>query len=75
MKIEYDPKHDIMNIEFLNKGIDESVEVEEGIIIDYSKEREIVSIELLDVSKRTSLDPMEIVNLTVLKGKEIPMPA
>ncbi len=54
MKIEYDPKHDIMNIEFLSKDIEESVGVAEGIIVDYSKEKEIVSIELLDVSKRTS---------------------
>ncbi len=75
MKIEYDPKHDIMNIEFLSKDIDESVEVAEGIIVDYSREKEIVSIELMDVSKRTSVDPFEMVNLTVLRGKEMRIPA
>ena len=52
MKIEYEPKHDIVNIEFL-KGIeiDESVE-EDGIIFDYSKDKRVVSIEILDARKR-----------------------
>ncbi len=75
MKIEYDPEHDIMNIEFLSKDVEESVEVEEGIIVDYSKEREIVSIELLDVSRRISVDPMETINFTVLKDKKTAVPA
>lgn len=51
MKIEYDPMHDVMNIEFLTKDIEESVEIAEGIIVDYSKNREIISIEILDVGK------------------------
>ena len=38
MRIEYDPKHDLMNIEFLSGvGISESVE-REGIIFDYSED-------------------------------------
>jgi uncharacterized protein YuzE len=38
MKIQYDPKHDLMNIVFLEGKIEESEE-KEGIIIDYTKDR------------------------------------
>lgn len=42
--MEYDPKHDVMNIEFLS-GVDiaESVEMD-GLIFDYTQDRRIVSI-------------------------------
>jgi len=52
MKIEYDQKHDIMNIEFISSNIDESIEVSPGIIIDYGKDKKVVSIEVLDFSAR-----------------------
>ncbi len=39
MKIEYDPAHDVLNIEFLTEeSIAESVELD-GIIIDYGQYR------------------------------------
>lgn len=45
MKIEYDPKHDLLNIEFIaEEDIAESAEFD-GLIIDYSKEGKIVAIE------------------------------
>ncbi len=45
MKIEYDPIHDLLNIEFVSdESIDESVELD-GIIIDYSKDKRILGIE------------------------------
>ena len=56
MKIEYEPKHDILNIEFLkNVPIVNSVEME-GVIVDYAEDRRIVSIEILDAGKRTGAD-------------------
>ena len=51
MKIEYDPIHDLLNIEFVSEQpIAESVEFD-GIIIDYSKDRRIIAIEILDAGK------------------------
>jgi len=62
MKIEYDPKHDLLNIEFIcDMDIEESIEVD-GVIIDYSKDRKIVSIEILDAEKRTIKDPLDMFN-------------
>lgn len=67
MKIEYDPDHDLLNLEFLSDvEIDDSLEID-GIIIDYAKDRRIVDIEILDASKRTSKDPTQLINLAIYK--------
>ncbi len=40
MKVEYDPKHDVMNIELIsNTPIAESVELDDGVILDYSRDK------------------------------------
>ena len=71
MKIEYDPKHDLLNIDFIpGETIAESVEFE-GVIIDYSKDRRIVAIEILDAGKRTTRDPLDLLDLTIVKGKVV----
>ena len=69
MKIEYDPKHDLLNIDFIpEETIAESVELD-GIIIDYSEDRRIVSIEILDAGKRTKRDPLDILDIKIVKEK------
>lgn len=71
MKIEYDPKHDLLNIEFLpEEGIAESIELD-GVIIDYSGNGKIVSIEILDAGKRTTDNPLDMINLSIIKDKEV----
>jgi len=71
MKIEYDPKHDLMNIEFISEEpIVESVEFE-GIIINYSKDRRIVAIEILDSGKRTTKNPLDLLDLTIVREQAI----
>ena len=68
MRIEYDPKYDIMNIEFIAEGdIAESVELEDGIIVDYGEDKKVVSIEILDVKKRVSEKKLEGVSFVILK--------
>ncbi len=52
MKITYDPDADAMNIEFQKGKYHISKEIAEGIIIDYTKDGKVISIELLDASKR-----------------------
>ena len=67
MKVMYDPDHDILNIEFLeDETIDDTIEYDEGILIDYSKERKIVSLEILDASERISHSPTDLLNFVVL---------
>ena len=67
MKIEYDPSHDLLNIEFLpDVEIDDSTELD-GIIIDYAKDRRIVAIEIIDASKRISKDPVQLISLAIYR--------
>lgn len=67
MKIQYDPVHDLLNLEFLEGvGIDESVEFD-GIIVDYAKDRRIVAIEVLDASKRTTRDPLHLIDVAIVR--------
>ena len=69
MKIEYDPVHDLLNIEFVqDEAIDESMEMD-GIIIDYSKHRKIIGIEILDAGKRTTQNPLDLLDLKIIREK------
>ncbi len=69
MKIEYDPAHDLLNIEFIaDEAIAESVELD-GVIIDYSKDRKIIAIEILDAGKRTTKNPLDLIDLSIVKEK------
>jgi len=67
MKIEYDPKHDILNIEFIaEEDIAESIELD-GVVIDYSKDGKIVAIEILDAGARTTENPFDQISLSIVK--------
>ncbi|MDI9391271.1 MAG: DUF2283 domain-containing protein [Synergistota bacterium] len=69
MRIEYDPKHDFLNIEFIaNEAIAESIEID-GVIIDYSEDGKIIAIEILDAGKRTTKNPLDLINLSIVKEK------
>jgi uncharacterized protein YuzE len=71
MRIEYDPTHDLLNIEFIgDEPITDSVELN-GIIIDYAKDGRIVSIEILDAGKRTTKNPLDFLNLTIIKERAV----
>ena len=65
MKINFDPKHDIMRIKFQEGKYEISKEVDEGIVIDMTKDNKIMAIEILDVSEK----------ITKKAIKEIPISA
>ncbi|MDE1823783.1 MAG: DUF2283 domain-containing protein [Candidatus Micrarchaeota archaeon] len=52
MKITYDEKADAANIVFQKGKYHISKEIGEGVIVDYTKDGKIISIEILNVSKR-----------------------
>lgn len=60
MKVYYDPKHDVMYIEFSDRNVVDTIEVEDGILIDYGENKEIVGIEIIDVSRRLKANLQEI---------------
>lgn len=67
MKVIFDPETDTLSLIFREERIAESDEVREGVIIDYSKDGKVVSMEILDASEQIS-EPQGI--LFELKGKE-----
>ena len=52
MKVKYDQEVDVLRIELSNRPVEESDEEKPGIILDYDKEGNVVSIEILNASKR-----------------------
>ena len=52
MKVVFDPETDTLSIILRDDKISESDEIKEGVIVDYSKEGKIVSIEILDASEQ-----------------------
>jgi uncharacterized protein YuzE len=74
MKIEYDPTHDLLNIEFISEeAIAESAELD-GVIVDYSKDGRIVAIEILDAGKGPTKSPLNLIDLSIVKGDNLKIP-
>jgi YD repeat-containing protein len=52
MKVKYDQEVDVLRIEPSNRPVEESDEEKPGLILDYDQEGNVVSIEILNASKR-----------------------
>ena len=52
MKVNYDAKTDILTVVFRDVPVAESDEDKPGVILDYDATGNIVSIEVLDASRR-----------------------
>jgi uncharacterized protein YuzE len=52
MKVKYDQEVDVLRIELSNRPVEESDEEKPGVILDYDQEGNVVSIEILNASKR-----------------------
>lgn len=63
MKIEYSKAADAIYVYFKEDFVERSKEIEDGIVIDFDKNGQLVGIEVLDVSKRFSL--ADIVNVNI----------
>lgn len=59
MKVKYDKQVDILYITFNQNIVEESDEYKPGIVIDYSEDGSIVSIEILNASKHMP-DPLKV---------------
>jgi len=57
MQIRYSPEVDILVIKLSNKPVYESEHLaEQGVVIDYDENDEIVGLEIFDWSKRKEID-------------------
>jgi uncharacterized protein YuzE len=63
MKIEYSPEADALYVYFKEDYVAKSREIEDGIVIDFDDNGQIIGIEVLDATQRFSL--ADIVNVNI----------
>ena len=63
MKVRYDTKTDTLTFVFRDVPVEESDEEKPGVILDYDKQGNIVSIEVLDASLRVE-EPRKVTLVT-----------
>lgn len=57
MRIDYDSDADILVVTLSDAEIVDTEEEPEGVIVDYDEAGNVVSVEILDASKRVALPP------------------
>jgi len=63
MRIEFDQEADALYVQIHEDYVAHVKEIEEGVIIDFDRDRKIIGIEILDVTKRFPLE--DLVNLNI----------
>lgn len=63
MKIEYSKRADALYIYFKEKYVNASREVEEGIILDFDENNQIIGIEILNASERFGKSDIANINI------------
>jgi uncharacterized protein YuzE len=71
MKIEYSREADAIYVYFKEEYVAKSKEIEDGVIIDFDENDQLIGIEVLDVSQRFSLSDIVNVNIENLPLEEI----
>jgi len=59
MKISYNREYDVMYMEFSGGMVDNTIEVEPNVLIDYGDNGEIIGIEILNASKIMTANPLQ----------------
>jgi uncharacterized protein YuzE len=62
MKIRVDKANDVLYFRLDENRIVESEEIQPGVILDYDEKNQVVGIELLGISKRTSIDELSSIH-------------
>jgi len=76
LRIEYDKEADALYIQLREASVDDNIDIEEGVTVDLDEKRHIVGIEILDASKKLSLEDLVniiIQNLPVEKVESVPV--
>lgn len=63
MKIEYSKEVDAIYVYFKEEYVSKSKEIEDGVVVDFDANGQLIGIEVLDVSQRFSLS--DIVNINI----------
>ncbi len=71
MKVSYDEEADAIYIKLRDGEYVESDEVQEGIILDYDEEGNLLAIEILNASSRFTLQDLTNVSFELQNAKKI----
>ena len=63
MKIEYSKDIDALYIRLKNTKVADTLDIEEGVVLDLDEHRHVVGIEILDVSDKMEIS--DLVNITI----------
>lgn len=63
MKIEYSKEADALYVHFKEEYVAKSLEIEDGVVVDFDEKGHLIGIEVLDVSQRFSLS--DIANISI----------
>ncbi|OQW97085.1 MAG: hypothetical protein BWK74_07080 [Desulfobacteraceae bacterium A6] len=65
MKLEYYPETDTLYIDLLEKSSASSLEVSEGVVLDYDESGRLVGIDIDNASKKVSLKELTLNKLPI----------
>lgn len=71
MKVSYDEEADALYIKLRDGDYDESDEVQEGIILDYDAEGNLIAIEILNASTRFTLQDLTNVSFELQSTRKV----
>lgn len=63
MKIEFNKKANALYVYFKEKYVSTSKEIEDGIILDFDEQNQIIGIEILDASERFGKSDIANINI------------
>lgn len=59
MKIEFDPQADAAYLELIEGTVERTEQIQPGVIADFDGEGRLLGLEILHISKRSSLEPLK----------------
>jgi uncharacterized protein YuzE len=70
MKISYDPKHDVLYMKFSDGKVEDTIEVDGGLLIDYGEKKEIIGIEIINASDTIKAKPLQEIVIKIQEEAE-----
>lgn len=71
MRVTYDPKYDVLYLKFSEKKIADTVEVAEGVLIDYGEGGEMIGIEVIETSSLIKANPLQEIDIKIQDGAKV----
>ena len=71
MRVTYDPKYDVLYLKFSEEKIADTVEVAEGVLIDYGEGGEMIGIEVIDTSSLIKANPLQEIDIKIQDGAKV----